>query len=59
LAVNTFWHARWDTEQRKADDETSAGTNTMLVFPTEPNAPGLHEVPNLNGDKRIDVAKAG
>ena len=43
LAVNTFWHARWDLGQRKADDETSAGTNTMLVLPTEPSALGLHE----------------
>jgi hypothetical protein len=43
LAINTFWHARWDIEQRKADDETSAGTNAVLVLPTEPSAPALHE----------------
>ena len=30
-------------KQRKADGETSADANALLVLPTEPSAPDLHE----------------
>jgi hypothetical protein len=47
----------WRPKQRKADDETSAGTNMVLVLPTELSAPGLHEAPNLDDCERINVTK--
>jgi hypothetical protein len=33
----------WRPEQRKADDETSAGTNMVFILPSEFSAPGLDE----------------
>ncbi|KAK1603197.1 hypothetical protein QYE76_008252 [Lolium multiflorum] len=35
----------WRPKQRKADDETSAGTNMVFILPTEFSAPGLDEAP--------------
>ncbi|KAK1663277.1 hypothetical protein QYE76_051436 [Lolium multiflorum] len=49
----------WRPKQRKADDETSAGTNMVLVLPTEFGAPGLHEAPNFDDCERINVTRDG
>ncbi|KAK1612623.1 hypothetical protein QYE76_036296 [Lolium multiflorum] len=35
----------WRPKQRKANDETSAGTNMVFILPTEFSAPGLDEAP--------------
>jgi hypothetical protein len=35
----------WRPRQKKADDETSAGTNMVFILPTEFSAPGLDEAP--------------
>jgi hypothetical protein len=35
----------WRPKQRKADDETSAGTNMVFILPAEFCAPGLDEAP--------------
>ncbi|KAK1670837.1 hypothetical protein QYE76_058996 [Lolium multiflorum] len=35
----------WRPKQRKADDETSAGTNMVFILPSEFSAPGLDEAP--------------
>ncbi|KAK1651266.1 hypothetical protein QYE76_069071 [Lolium multiflorum] len=35
----------WRPKQRKADDETSAGTNMVFILPAEFSAPRLHEAP--------------
>ncbi|KAK1604956.1 hypothetical protein QYE76_028629 [Lolium multiflorum] len=35
----------WHPKQRKADDETSAGTNMVFILPAEFCAPGLDEAP--------------
>ncbi|KAK1603643.1 hypothetical protein QYE76_027316, partial [Lolium multiflorum] len=35
----------WRPKQRKADDDTSAGTNMVFILPSEFNAPGLDEAP--------------
>jgi hypothetical protein len=49
----------WHPKQRKADDETSAGTNMVLVLPTEFGATGLHEAPSFNDCERINVIQDG
>ncbi|KAK1618857.1 hypothetical protein QYE76_024374 [Lolium multiflorum] len=43
----------WRPKQRKADDETSAGTNMVLVLPTERSAPRLYEALEVDDSKRI------
>jgi hypothetical protein len=47
----------WRPKQRKADDETSAGTNVVLIFPTEFSAPGLNDALKVDDGERIDMAK--
>ncbi|KAK1627381.1 hypothetical protein QYE76_001696 [Lolium multiflorum] len=43
----------WRPKQRKADDETSAGTNMVLVLPTELSAPRLYGALKVDDSKRI------
>ncbi|KAK1647133.1 hypothetical protein QYE76_064938 [Lolium multiflorum] len=43
----------WRPKQRKADDETSAGTNMVLVLPTERSAPRLYGALKVDDSKRI------
>ncbi|KAK1613701.1 hypothetical protein QYE76_019218 [Lolium multiflorum] len=46
----------WRPKQRKADDETSAGTNMVFILPTEFSALGLDEAP-WDGDE-VEVVHA-
>jgi hypothetical protein len=48
----------WRPKQRKADDETSAGTNMVLVLPTELSAPRLHDALKVDDSKRINMIKS-
>ncbi|KAK1605050.1 hypothetical protein QYE76_028723 [Lolium multiflorum] len=43
----------WRPKQRKADDETSAGTNMVLVLPTELSAPRFYDALKVDDSKRI------
>ncbi|KAK1678643.1 hypothetical protein QYE76_039491 [Lolium multiflorum] len=48
----------WRPKQRKADDETSAGTNMVLVRPAKCRAPRLHDAPEVDNSKRTNVIKS-
>jgi hypothetical protein len=43
----------WRPKQRKADDETSAGTNMVLVLPTELSAPRFYDALKVDDSRRI------
>jgi hypothetical protein len=43
----------WRPKQKKADDETSAGTNMVLVLPTELSAPRLYYALKVDDSRRI------
>ena len=45
-------------KQRKADDETSAGTNMVLVLPTKLSAPRLHDALKVDDSKRSNMIKS-
>ena len=47
----------WRPKQRKADDETSAGTNMVLILPIEFSAPGLNDALKVDDSERIDMTK--
>jgi hypothetical protein len=47
----------WCPKQRKADDETSAGTNMVLILPMEVSAPGLNDALKVDDSKCIDMTK--
>src|SRR5215218_892646 len=48
----------WRPKQRKADDETSAGTNMVRVRPARCGAPRLHDIPEVDNSKRTNVIKS-
>ncbi|KAK1650414.1 hypothetical protein QYE76_068219 [Lolium multiflorum] len=48
----------WHPKQRKADDETSAGTNMVLIRPAKCRAPRLHDAPEVDNSKRTNVIKS-
>ncbi|KAK1697842.1 hypothetical protein QYE76_014539 [Lolium multiflorum] len=48
----------WRPKQRKADDETSAGTNMVLVLPTKLSAPRLHDALKVGDSKRTNMMKS-
>ncbi|KAK1652348.1 hypothetical protein QYE76_070153 [Lolium multiflorum] len=48
----------WHPKQRKADDETSAGTNMVLVLPTKLSAPRLHDALKVDDSKRTNMIKS-
>ncbi|KAK1695644.1 hypothetical protein QYE76_012341 [Lolium multiflorum] len=48
----------WRPKQRKADDETSAGTNMVLVRPAKCRAPRSHDAPKVDNSKRTNVIKS-
>ncbi|KAK1680724.1 hypothetical protein QYE76_041572 [Lolium multiflorum] len=48
----------WRPKQRKADDETSAGTNMVLVRPAKCRAPRSHDAPEVDNSKRTNVIKS-
>jgi hypothetical protein len=48
----------WRPKQRKADDETSAGTNMVLVLPTKLSAPRLHDALKVDDSKRTNMIKS-
>ncbi|KAK1627470.1 hypothetical protein QYE76_001785 [Lolium multiflorum] len=43
----------WRPKQKKADDETSAGTNMVLVLPTELSAPRVYDALKVDDSRRI------
>jgi hypothetical protein len=43
----------WRPKQKKAGDETSAGTNMVLVLPTALNAPLLYDALKVDDSRRI------
>ncbi|KAK1665309.1 hypothetical protein QYE76_053468 [Lolium multiflorum] len=45
----------WHPKQKRADDETSAGTNMVFVRPAECSTPRLHNVPDMDNSKRTNV----
>ncbi|KAK1696040.1 hypothetical protein QYE76_012737 [Lolium multiflorum] len=48
----------WRPKERKADDETSAGTNMVLVRPAKCRAPRLRDAPEVDDGKRTNVIKS-
>ncbi|KAK1616005.1 hypothetical protein QYE76_021522 [Lolium multiflorum] len=48
----------WRPKQRKADDETSAGTNMVLVLPTELRAPRLHDALKVDDGEHANRMKS-
>ncbi|KAK1627472.1 hypothetical protein QYE76_001787 [Lolium multiflorum] len=43
----------WRPKQKKADDETSAGTNMVLVLPTELSVPRVYDALKVDDSRRI------
>jgi hypothetical protein len=43
----------WRPKQRKADGEASAGTNMVLVLPTELSAPRFYDALKVDDSRRI------
>jgi hypothetical protein len=43
----------WRPKQKKADDETSAGTNMVLVLPTELSVPRLYDALKVDDSRRV------
>ncbi|KAK1646055.1 hypothetical protein QYE76_063860 [Lolium multiflorum] len=47
----------WRPKQRKADDETSAGTNMVFILPSEVSVPGLNDALKVDDSECIDMTK--
>ncbi|KAK1663490.1 hypothetical protein QYE76_051649 [Lolium multiflorum] len=45
----------WRPKQKRADDDTSAGTNMVFIRPAECSAPRLHSAPDMDNSKRTNV----
>ncbi|KAK1589850.1 hypothetical protein QYE76_017372 [Lolium multiflorum] len=48
----------WRPKQKRADDETSAGTNMVFIRPAECSAPRLHNAPDMDNSKRTNVLRS-
>ncbi|KAK1649201.1 hypothetical protein QYE76_067006 [Lolium multiflorum] len=47
----------WRPKQKRADDDTSAGTNMVFIRPAECSAPRLHSAPDMDNSKRTNVLR--
>ncbi|KAK1662571.1 hypothetical protein QYE76_050730, partial [Lolium multiflorum] len=48
----------WRPKQKRADDDTSAGTNMVFIRPAECSAPRLHSAPDMDNSKRTNVLRS-
>ncbi|KAK1666198.1 hypothetical protein QYE76_054357 [Lolium multiflorum] len=48
----------WRPKQKRADDDTSAGTNMVFIRPAECSAPRLHSAPDMDNSKHTNVLKS-